>query len=203
MQKLTEHEVARQQMIKAADEALPFVSEQSARIVNEEHAALLEDCRSSRENAESERDRALRIGAELAKIKKGVGHGNFMAWVKANCDFSYDTANDYMHFAAKLERAPNLPDDLSLRQAMIALDIIPHRPREGGGTYRGGGIPSVYDPLNALTRFLGAVDNSGTPQQWETDQEERLAVQQQYKPKLEQLILRLFGVQVELPAMAS
>ena len=203
MQELPDYESSARRMTKAADEALPFLSEASAKLINEEHAALLEDCRSSREKAESARDRALRIGAELAKVKKGVGHGNFMAWVKAQCEFSYDTANDYMHFAAKLERAPNLPDDLSLRAAMVALDIIPSRPREGGGTFRGSHIPSVYDPLNALTRFLGAVDNSGTPQEWETEPEERRAVQAQYKPKLEDLILRLFGVKIELPGVVE
>ncbi len=174
---------------------------ESAALINEQHAAVLIDCEASQERARSARDRALAIGAELAKVKEAVGHGKFMAWVKVNCSFSHDTAGNYMNFANS-ERDRNLPDHLSLRQAMIALDIIPHRPREGGGTYRGSHIPSVYDPLNALTKFLGAVDNSGTPQLWETEQEERRVVQQQYKPKLEELILRLFGVKVELPAGA-
>ncbi len=192
-------------MKTAATDALPFVSEESAKLINSEHAALLEECRTCREKAVSAKDRALRIGAELVKVKKGVGHGNFMTWVEANCEFSHDTANDYMAFAAKSERAPNLPDGLTLRQAMIALEIIPPRPRESGvgSTFRGSHIPSVYDPLNTLTKFLGAVENSGAAQAWETDPDERSAVQRQYKPKLEDFILRLYGVKVELPALEA
>ena len=183
-----------------AVEELKITCQEEAKIINEEHDALLADCAVSQASARSARDRALVIGGKLAKVKDAVGHGRYLAWIEANCSFSHDTANNYTKFAeaSKNEHDRNLSDDLSLRQAMIALDIIPNRPRDGGGTYRGSHIPSVYDPLNSLTKFLGAVEKSGTPQEWETDLEERRAVQQQYAPKLEELILRLFGVKVQL-----
>ena len=189
----------------AAAEALPFVSEASAKTINDEHIALLEDCRASQERAGSARDRAVKIGQELARVKEAVGHGNYLAWIKANCAFSDDTANNYTKFAKALnsDHARNLPADLSLRAAMVQLGIVPQRPREGGGTLRGGGIPSVYDALNKLTAFLGAVDNSGVPQAWETDPDERSAVQRQYAPKLQDFILRLYGVRIELPALGA
>ena len=174
----------------------------SAYKINQEHAALLADCEDSQAKARAARDRALVIGAELIKVKDGLGHGKFMSWVEVNCSFKRQTANNYMLFVTRnSQHGGNLPDDLSLRQAMIQLDIVPGRPREGGNTFRGSHVPSVYDPLNMLTKFLGAVDDSGTPQEWETEPEERRAVQQQYKPKLEEFILRLFGVRIELPGV--
>ena len=189
MQKLTDKSV----------EELKQIAADSAEVINRGHEAVLLACKLSQEHAASARDVAAGIGAELAKVKSSLGHGRFMGWVKVHCSFSQKTACNYMKFS-NLNHDSNLPDDLSLRQAMIALDIVPSRPREDGGTYRGSHIPSVYDPLNTLTKFLGAVDGSGTPQAWETDPEERRAVQQQYAPKLQDFILRLFGVKVELPA---
>ena len=192
MQKLTEQAV----------EELKQIGTDSAEVINRGHAAVLAHCKTSQEQARLARDVAASIGAELVKMKAAVGHGKFMAWVEVNCSFKQKTAQNYMHFANSYHDA-NLPDDLSLRQAMVALDIIPGRPREGGNTFRGGGIPSVYDALNTLTKFLGAVDDSGAAQEWETDPYERSAVQRQYKPKLEDFILRLYGVKLELPAMTE
>lgn len=181
-------------------EELKLIAVDSALLINEEHAALLADCENSKKRAAAARDRAIKIGVELGRVKEAVGHGKFMAWVQVNCSFSHKTATQYMRFS-NWNHDSNLADDLTLRQAMIALDIVPGRPREGGGTFRGSHIPSVYDPLNMLTKFLGAVDNSGTPQEWETEPEERRVVQAQYKPKLEEFILRLFGVKIELPGV--
>ena len=188
------------ELTEQAVEELRLIEPDTAALVNAEHAACLEDCAASREKAESAKDRALRIGEALAKIKEAIP-GKFGAWIQVNCTFDRRTASKYMAFAESVgNHGSQVTPDMTLRQAYVALDIIPHRPREGGGTFRGGGIPSVYDPLNALNRLLGAVDKSGAAQAWEEDEEERRAVQAQYKPKLEDFILRLFGVKVDLPA---
>jgi hypothetical protein len=180
-----------------AVEKLKQIAVDKAATINEEHALLLEDSQASKDRAASARDRAMRIGAGLAEVKAAVAHGEFQKWIEMHCQFSAQTARKYMEFS-KRNHGFVLPEDLSLRQAMIALDIIPHRPREGAGKSRGQHIPSVYDPLNELTAFLGAVENSGVPQAWETDEMERAAVQAQYRPKLEEFILRLFGIELEL-----
>ena len=191
-----------QELSSQAVEELKLIGADSAEVINLGHSAVVAHCKTSQEQARLARDVAASIGAELVKMKAAVGHGKFMSWVKVNCSFSQKTACSYMQFS-NLNHDSNLPDDLSLRQAMVALEIIPGRPREGGSTYRGSHIPSVYDPLNALTKFLGAVDNSGAAQAWEVDPDERAAVQRQYAPKLQGLILRLFGVKVELPALTA
>ena len=189
MQKLTDKTI----------EELKLKAVEEAAVINDEHATLLEDCKVSQHRASVARDRAIRIGAELMKVKKAVGHGHFMAWVELHCVFKRQTAQNYMAFAKNCHDG-NLPDDLSLRQAMIALDIVPSRPREGGDTFRGGGVPSVYDPLNKLTRLLDDANDNSTLQPWESDASEREAVQRAYKPKLEEFIRRLFGIEISLPA---
>ncbi len=39
---------------------------------------------------------AIRIGDILQQVKERLEHGHFMSWVRANCDFSQDTARNYM-----------------------------------------------------------------------------------------------------------
>jgi len=43
--------------------------------------------------------RAIKIGEDLLKAKAQAGHGNFLKWVKDNCDLSDKTAERYMKFA--------------------------------------------------------------------------------------------------------
>lgn len=38
---------------------------------------------------------AINIGAELGKVKKEVGHGNFINWINDNCGFSERTSRNY------------------------------------------------------------------------------------------------------------
>nr|WP_246152151.1 DUF3102 domain-containing protein [Roseospira navarrensis] len=42
---------------------------------------------------------AKRAGEALLAVKKEIPHGQFKAWVEANCSVSYDTAKEYMRVA--------------------------------------------------------------------------------------------------------
>jgi hypothetical protein len=68
---------------------------------------------------------AVEAGKLLIEAKKTVGHGNWAAWIKDNCEFSERAARGYMRLAREL---PKLEDgkrqrvaDLSLRDALASL----------------------------------------------------------------------------------
>ena len=62
--------------------------------INEAH-------RLARQHAESAVQYAIRCGELLAAKKAELPHGDFGAWVQANCEFSYSSARAYMQAAAK------------------------------------------------------------------------------------------------------
>ena len=66
----------------------------SAKNINEEHAH-------ARSCAESAVQHAIRCGELLQVQKANLPHGEFMAWVAANCEFEYSTAARYMKAAAQ------------------------------------------------------------------------------------------------------
>lgn len=58
---------------------------------------------------------ARRAGEHLLKAKEQVRHGEFKAWIEANCQCSYATAKRYMQVAKRLTREP-FDLDTSLRE---------------------------------------------------------------------------------------
>jgi hypothetical protein len=66
----------------------------AAQEINREHA-LARSC------AESAVQHAIRCGQLLQSQKAFVGHGAFMPWVAAHCNFQYSTASRYMKAAAQ------------------------------------------------------------------------------------------------------
>lgn len=53
---------------------------------------------------------AIRAGEILALVKTRVGHGDFLAWVKANCRFSERTAQNYMRLYAYRSKTASVAD---------------------------------------------------------------------------------------------
>lgn len=78
----------------------------AANIINEEY-------RLAKSSAQDAVQHAIKCGALLIEQKKACGHGKFLAWVKANCDFSERTARDYMRVAESPNR--QRAADLSIR----------------------------------------------------------------------------------------
>ena len=87
----------------------------------------------------------LKIGGLLTEAKKITGHGNFQNWVEHNCDFSYQTANNFMNvykqcygFPDVVEAipssvlytisAPKFPNEL--RQQIFEYRILPTSRKE-------------------------------------------------------------------------
>jgi hypothetical protein len=66
----------------------------AAQEINREHA-LARSC------AESAVQHAIRCGQLLQSQKAFLGHGAFMPWVTANCEFQYSTAARYMKAATQ------------------------------------------------------------------------------------------------------
>ena len=60
---------------------------------------------------------AIEAGNLLIEVKKQVGHGGFLDWLKSNIDFSERTARGYMRVARNRQRVA----DMSLRDALKSL----------------------------------------------------------------------------------
>jgi len=72
------------------------------------------------------KDRVFRIGELLTECKKEYGtHGLWMAWVEANCEFSYFTANNYIN---AYERRNNPNFELVKNLKDIYYPQIEHKP---------------------------------------------------------------------------
>src|SRR5215208_3178194 len=88
-----------------------------AELINEEHRAV--------QNAGGiALEHAMRAGAMLVAKKEELPHGEFMDWVKANCEFSDRTANDYMKLHRRREEVEansQRAADLSIRGALKAI----------------------------------------------------------------------------------
>jgi hypothetical protein len=64
---------------------------------------------------------AMAAGDLLIKAKELVGHGKWLAWLKANCEFSKSTAENYMRLAksrSKLETKSTTVGNLGVREAV-------------------------------------------------------------------------------------
>lgn len=77
-----------------------LIATYEAKRINEEH-------RLARESAESAIAHAIRCGELLIEQKPRCGHGNFQAWIGANCEFAYETAKRYMK--AAIQKGTGVP----------------------------------------------------------------------------------------------
>ena len=102
---------------------------------------------------------AMEAGGLLIEAKEKVGHGEWLPWLRANCEFSERTAQAYMRVAKRageLEANPHVAD-LPLREALALLAAPqPQEPTvEGGGTIHRGhrsqdrGVPGDCVPASS------------------------------------------------------
>jgi hypothetical protein len=75
-------------------------------------AALVE------KNAKATVIHALMSGRSLAEIKSRTPHGEWMAWLKTNFNYSSETARQYIELASNSKRAWNLEQATSIRHAL-------------------------------------------------------------------------------------
>jgi hypothetical protein len=62
---------------------------------------------------------AASLGEDLIAKKADLKHGEFKPWIEANCEFSYDSAKNYMKVAkAKRDRAPLFDACTSIREVL-------------------------------------------------------------------------------------
>ena len=97
-------------------------------------------------------------GDDLLLAKSQLKHGLFLPWVEQNFPKSYDTANDYMKFAAavpKLERAPFLKDPKSIRKSFELAGIIPPIPTKAIANGEDVVIPPWLQKLTWLAEWYG------------------------------------------------
>jgi hypothetical protein len=58
----------------------------------------------------------LLIGTDLIEVKQRLGHGRFIAWVEAECPFSYRTAHRYMAVARLFLKSDSVADLATTRE---------------------------------------------------------------------------------------
>lgn len=90
--------------------------------IKAEHEAAKKDLESGLEHA-------IKCGKYLSEAKKLVKHGEWEAWVKANCDFSLRTASNYRK-VSWLSDTKKLPgrEEISYSRAIYALRRDPKEP---------------------------------------------------------------------------
>ena len=67
------------------------------------------------------------IGEKLIQVKQKLGHGRFGAWLKAEFDWSQDTAERFMNVAKRL---PNIPHGAEFEAKALYLLAAPSTPEE-------------------------------------------------------------------------
>src|SRR5262245_51217023 len=78
--------------------------------------------------------KAIDAGEALIEAKRQVGHGNFLRWVKDNCQLSERTAEDYMACARhrqKLEAIIAVTANMTLAGALRKIKDKHHQGDEG------------------------------------------------------------------------
>lgn len=70
-------------------------------------------------------EHAIRCGRFLAAAQKKIPHGQWMAWVGVNFDYGRSTAQTYMTLAANYQRAGNLTEAASIREALRLIAETP------------------------------------------------------------------------------
>lgn len=131
--------------------------------------------------------KARECGQYLLEAKQAVGHGNWQSWFSAhvrNFDspFSQDTAARWMKLAdASMEE---LIGAQGLRQAYIALGIIPQPQREAGSQQaHGDGARWLTALMKATEHLTKYREEHPDPSQWrETD---RITMKERLRPLAE------------------
>lgn len=93
-----------------------LTSQDLAAEINAEHQQCVESMQATLLHAR-------RCGDLLIEAKKQVAHGDWLAWVRDNCDFSERTAQAYMRISQRwleLEKTQRAAD-LSMREALLLL----------------------------------------------------------------------------------
>ena len=111
--------------------------------INELHAQAETIANSAKAQAGKAVEIAIECGRLLTLQKKQTEHGEWIAWIKSNCRFSEDTAQNYMRLFRRVSQLTKLEDKnagggktetvrfienlkaKSIRQAYIATGILP------------------------------------------------------------------------------
>lgn len=73
--------------------------------INQLHSEILEHEKTATEARRASVRKALKIGGMLATVKNDLPHGQYEAWVKANCTFKVPTAQKYHQLFEERNRA--------------------------------------------------------------------------------------------------
>lgn len=113
--------------------------------INREHALAVQ----GREAYEAH---AVRCGAELVKAKKLLAHGQWIPWIKKNCEFNEDTAQRYMLL---VKEGPNTARERHLEpRTKRQVEADRRAAREAMNTPLPQAPEEPYDPM----QHLGARD---------------------------------------------
>jgi hypothetical protein len=82
--------------------------------INHEHMLWLEGDTGAVEHS-------IRCGQLLSKKKGELPHGEWSAWVVVNCNFSINTARNYMKIASNSQRVMDLPEGIKSMHLILKL----------------------------------------------------------------------------------
>lgn len=107
----------------------------------------------------SAKDMAAKLGEMLITKKASLKHGEFKPWIGANCEFSYDSAKNYMNVAkAKRDRAPLFDACTSIREVLTLKATKEGKPAP---TKK----PNLdYDDKRKIKKLLSVFNDPVTPQ---------------------------------------
>lgn len=77
--------------------------------------------REAREGQRKPIEIAVAIGERLLKAKAGLRHGEFLAWLERECEYSREHAWRLMHLSRNVARVQHLDPTVSLRAALAAI----------------------------------------------------------------------------------
>lgn len=82
--------------------------------INYEHQLFIDSLKTGLEHA-------IKCGELLIKKKDDLAHGDWMPWVKGNCDFTDRMASNYMRLASNRKRVSDLNNIDTIRAALALL----------------------------------------------------------------------------------
>lgn len=121
--------------------------------INEAH-------RLARSHADSAVQHAIRCGELLLRKKAELKHGEFQAWVEANCEFTYRSAAGYMKIAQQKCNALHFS---SLREALGYNDRKPDPPQQPQLHQEPAAAPAPVAPPPAVSLASGDLSHIGPP----------------------------------------
>lgn len=105
---------------------------------------------------------AIRAGEILEELKTRVGHGNFLSWLHANCEFSERTARNYMAVYAHRDKTASLAD---LQTAYRQVETLEAQEK-------------TRESVEARARVRRYLDTGEKPDGWRRGTDDRLAEQE-------------------------